>query len=217
MNFRIIMLLFVSIHSGDLLLAQDRGDAGSYYYNMKMGMQSLNMANSSQTFQMAAENFEQIALNEKTKWIPYYHAAYCYIQAVFLTKDKNKIKELIKRAQPLIDSAKVLHPGHSEIVTLQGLLYEAKIMIDPSKMTNKYLRKAVTEYDHARFLDKENPRPYYLLGKILYQLPEKYGNKENACEHFQKAADRFKKFKPRSEFSPNWGEKSNQFMLKKCR
>jgi len=217
MNYKIITLFLVSFLCGNLLPAQDRGDAGNYYYNMKTGMDALNKAHSSQTFQMAGEDFEQIALDEKTKWIPYYHAAYCYIQAVFTTKDKTKIKELIKRAQPLIDKAKDLHPSHSEIVTLQGLLYEAKIMIDPSKMTNKYLRKAVSEYDHARFLDKENPRPYYLLGKILYQLPEKYGNKENACEHFQKAADRFKSFEPRSEFSPNWGEKSNQFMLEKCR
>lgn len=216
MHYRITLFFLFLIGSNFVLLAQNQSDATNYYKRMKNGLEAINQASSSPTYQLAAEQIEQIALEEGSKWIPYYHAAYSYIQAVFLSKDKEKIKELINKAQIMINKANELHPHHTDIVTLQGLLYEANIMIDPVTMTNEYIRKAVKEYDHARFLDKNNPRPYFLIGKVLYNLPGKYSNKKSACEHFEKAAFRFKNYQVNSEFSPNWGEESNQRMLEKC-
>jgi len=200
----------------NFLSAQEYNKAENYNVEMRTSLQKLRNAKSLQNYQNAAQEMEQIAKKNKSKWIPYYHAAHAYIQAAFLTRDKTLIETFLNKAQPLIDQAKKLRPYDSEIITLQGLLYEAKTMIDPAKLSDEYLRKAVKEYDHARFIDKENPRPYYLIGRILYQLPGEYSNKESACKHFRNAADRFKTFKPKSEYSPNWGEVPNHNMLQKC-
>ena len=86
------------------------------------------------------------------------------------------------------------------------------------KQVHTWAQKAVMEYDHARFMNPKNPRPYYLIGQMLYRLPPGFGgNKETACKHFVQAKEKFETFKPRSSFSPNWGEDANIKMLNKCK
>lgn len=218
MKLKLFLFIVWSAFFINRMNAQENSSAMIYYNNMKAGLNSLNSAKSYQDFSRAAKQLEEIALHEDIKWIPYYHATYAYIKAAFISTDTEKITEILDKAQELLDRANKLHPHHSEIHILQGFLYQAKIKIDPDKLTNKYLRMAVKEYDHARFLNKENPRPYYLIGQILFHLPKEFGgNKENACKHFQKAAERFKRNKPRSEFFPDWGMQTNQLMLEKCK
>lgn len=212
-----IFLIFVCI-SIQNLNAQEKTEVKEYYQKMKSNIYTLYKANSLQTFKLMSGRFEEIAKKEETKWIPYYHAAYAYIMASYLSKEKFEAEEFLNKGQLMIDRANELHPHHSEIVALQGFLYQARIGVNPEARTRKYLPMAVKEYDQARFLNKDNPRPYYLIGQILYKIPKELGgNKGNACKHFEKAAERFETFKPRSEFSPNWGKESNLLMLNKCK
>jgi len=215
-------LLFVLIFTTQGAFSQEKtqikNEAKKYNHQMKSALYTLYKAGNVETFNMSSKQLRKIADEQNTKWVPYYHATYAYIMTAFLSKEKFKAEELLNQAQICIDKAKKLSPNNHEIVALQGFLYQARIGVNPQARASEYSRKAMKEYDHARFMNPDNPRPYYLIGQLLYRLPiELGGNTENACKHFQEAADRFETFKPRSEFSPNWGQAANAILLKKCK
>jgi len=199
------------------LSAQEKMSTEEYHAKMKSSIYTLYKAANSQTFKMVSGKIRRIAVQEESKWVPYYHATYAYVMAAFLSEEKFEAEELLNQGQLMIDKANEYSPNNSEIIALQGFLYQARIGVNPDARAQEYAQKAVHQYDQARFINPENPRPYYLIGQILYKLPEKFGgNKPNACKHFQQASDKFETFEPRSEFSPNWGEAGNHIMLGKC-
>jgi hypothetical protein len=218
MKLKIVIILFVSfIVISNGIPAQNQSGALSYYEKMKSAMKMLHNARDYDSYKSVSLQLKIIAEGEKSKWVPYYHAAYAYTISAILSKEKFDKEDLLNVAQMMMDKADSLHPYNSEITALQGYIYQGRIGVDPPQRMKEYLPKAVKEYDKARFLDKENPRPYYLLGQILYKIPESFGgNKENACKHLLQALEKFQSFKPRSEFSPNWGNVQNEIMLKKC-
>jgi len=213
-----IILALILILSVSNLIGQETKETSKYYKKMKSSLYTLYKAGNYETYNMMARQIRKIAEEEETKWIPYYHSAYGYIMKAYLAKEKYDIEESLNQAQLMLDKAKELYPGSDEISALQGFLYQARIKFDPRHRSIEYTRKAMKEYDHARFLNKNNPRPYYLIGQLLYRMPEQIGgNKENACKHFKQAQEKFKAFTPKSEFSPNWGEQANEIMLNKCK
>ncbi len=211
-----ILILIMSLSI--MAIGQEEKEVSKYYQKMKTYTYTLYKAGNYETFNMIANHLQKLADEEDTKWIPYYHASYAYIMAAFISKEKFTAEEKLNIAQNSIDKANKLSPNNDEIVALQGFLYQARVGINPGSRASEYIKKAVKEYDHARFMNPKNPRPYYLIGQILYRIPEEYGgNKKNACKHFHDAAQRFKDFKPRSELSPNWGEKGNTKMINNCK
>jgi len=214
-HFIIILLsLTIGITAG---FAQQAQEQKSYYAKMKYELNKLKNASSYDTYHKAAESLKTLALEEDSKWIPYYHAAYAHIMTAFLSKEKYNKEEMLNQAQNLIDKANKLSPNNHEIIALQGFLYHGRIAVNPQQRMIKYSQMAVKEYDHARFMNENNPRPYFLIGQILMSIPKEVGgNKESACKHFVRAAEKFKTFEPRSDFSPNWGQKPNQILMKKC-
>ncbi|OYT14988.1 MAG: hypothetical protein B7C24_15430 [Bacteroidetes bacterium 4572_77] len=200
-----------------LTFGQYKKGESDYTKNMKSSIEALYKANNYDSFNRIAFQIQNIAEEEDSKWIPYYHSSYAYIRAAFSSKEKFDAAEKLNIAQNNINKMAKLSPNNDEIVALQGLLYQARSGIYTGSKSAEYVKKAIKEYDHARFMNINNPRPYYLIGQILYKLPEQYGgNKENACKHFNKAAEKFNNFNARSSFSPNWGENSNAKMLLKC-
>lgn len=202
---------------GNSLFAQEKMSSEEYHKKMKSSIYTLYKASNYQTFKMVSGQLKSIAEQEQSKWIPFYHATYAYVMAAFLSEEKFDAEDLLNQAQMMIDKADEYSPNNSEIYALQGFVYQARIGINPIDRAQEYVQKAVQKYDQARFMKPENPRPYYLIGQILYRLPEKLGgNKANACKHFLDASEKYATFKPRSEFSPDWGEDGNNIMLQKC-
>ncbi len=185
---------------------------------MKSNLYTLYNASNLITFKIMAKQLRETAEAEKTKWLPYYHSAYGYIWSGFLSEDKKEMDSLLNQGQQMIDSANKYSPYNSEIFALQGLLYQARVNVDPAANSQKFAQLAVQNYDRARFMNPENPRPYYLIGQVLWRLPEKLGgNKTNACKHFEMAKEKFETFKPKSEFSPNWGKDANLKLMEECK
>ena len=213
----IIVLLLLS-QSITVIIAQETKTEDRYYEKMKSSLYTLYKAGNYETFNMISLRLKKIAEEEETKWVPYYHASYAFIMTAFMAKEKYAIEELVNQAQNMIDKANEYSPNNDEITALQGFVYQARMINKTGKPGADWTKKAVKEYDHARFLNPENPRPYYLIGQMLYRLPPAYGgNKENACKHFIDAVEKYESFKPRSEFSPNWGKEANAIMLSKCK
>ncbi len=190
----------------------------NYLKEMQANIKQLYKTKKFNGFKTLAKNFRTIADGEKNKWIPYYHAAYCGIVAAYLTQEKFATEELLNQAQQCLDKAFVMRPRHSELLALQGFLYQARIRVNPQQRSKEYTQKAIQTLDQARFADPKNPRASFLTGQFLESLPKEWGGgkTKNACKHFKEAKEKFDAYKPKSEFSPNWGKNANESMLKGC-
>ncbi len=213
-----LFIILIVLLSTAGLYAQETDQKDKYYEKMQSSLFTLYKAGNFETFNMMSKQLRKIAEEEETKWIPYYHSCYAYTMAAFLGKEKFTTEELVNEAQNMLDKANKLSPNNDEIVALQGFIYQARMINKEGKQVHTWAQKSVMEYDHARFLNPENPRPYYLIGQMLYRLPPGFGgNKESACKHFIQAEEKYNTFKPKSSFSPNWGEEANTKMLHNCK
>ncbi len=195
-----------------------RYEPADYLKEMQTNIKQLYKAKKFSAFKVLAKNFRTIADGEKTKWIPYYHAAYCGIVAAYLTQEKFATEDLLNQAQQCLDKAFAMRPNHSELLALQGFLYQARIRVNPQQRHKEYTQKAIQTLDQARFADPKNPRASFLTGQFLESLPKEWGGgkTKNSCKHFKEAKEKFDTYKPKSEFSPNWGKDANEKMLKGC-
>ncbi len=190
----------------------------NYLKDMQANIKRLKEAKKFAAFKSLASKFKTIADGEDNKWIPYYHAAYSGIIAAYLTQEKFAMEDLLNQAQQCLDKAFEMRPRHSELLALQGFLYQARIRVNPAQRSQEYTQKAIRVLDQARFADPNNPRASFLTGQFLESLPKEWGGgkTKNACKHFREAKEKFDAYKPKSEFSPNWGKDANERMLKGC-
>ena len=211
-----ILIASLLIFAFSSLKSQEASKTPNYYEEMDRLIPLLNKANTANTYYSLANSFKSLAEDEKTKWVPFYHASYAFIRAYLLDlqSDTNSLTE----AQNLLDIAMKLSKTNDELTLLQGYIYQAHIKGKTGKAAFDWGKKAVMEYDHARFINEKNPRTYFLIGDVLYHLDKGFGgNRENACKHFAQAEVKFNSFVPRSSFSPNWGKDANRLMLSKCK
>ena len=205
-------LLSFAFTSG--LLAQDKSE---YKQAMGAALTQMGSIKDNSGYLDLANQFQRIAENETTEWIPAYYAALCTTLYSFNEKDKAKVDPVLDQAQTMIDKALKLKAGESEVWVLQGMLYQARIMVDPMTRGQKYFMKANEAFDKAEALNIENPRTYYLKGQNLMNMPAMFGGgKEAAKPMFQKANEKFPSFKPAEMFAPNWGKEQNEQSLKAC-
>lgn len=166
--------------------------------------------------QEIANTFERIAAAEKTQWLPYYYAAYCYVMNALSEKDKSKVDAIDDKAQAAIEKAESLSPNNDEIYCVKSLVATARIGVDPMTRGMQYGTEAATLLGQAGQINKDNPRVDLLQGQSLYYTPEQFGgSKEKAKVKFELALKKFATFKPASEIAPHWGEEYTKQLLSK--
>lgn len=166
--------------------------------------------------QEIANTFERIAAAEKTQWLPYYYAAYCYVMNALGEKDKSKVDAIDDKAEAAIEKAEALSPKNDEIYCVKSLIATARIGVDPMTRGMQYGATAGTLLEEAGQLNKDNPRVDLLQGQSLYYTPEQFGgSKEKAKEKFELALKKFAAFKPASDIAPHWGEAYTKQLLTK--
>ena len=153
-----------------------------------------------------ANQFERLANYKKTDWLPRYYHALCLIQYSW-SADAKERETILKAAETSIQTGMTLSPDSSEMVALEGYLYQAMIMINPMANGAIYGPKSAMTLQKAALLDPANPRPPYLLGQNIYFTPDMWGGgMDKARPHLEKAKKLFDSFKPASELHPNWGK-----------
>lgn len=185
---------------------------------MQKSLQTFDSSKTDQQMKDAAARFERIAAAESTQWLPRYYSSLIYTVLSFKTTD-NKIKQnYIDYAQQQLDEAMKIAPKESELYTLQGMIYQSIITLDPEKNGQLYSGKATGSYQQAEQLDPSNPRPVYLQGVSTMYTPEQFGGgKKAAYPIFTKAIKLFGTFKPINALYPKWGEKDCQKYLEMCK
>jgi tetratricopeptide (TPR) repeat protein len=186
-----------------------------YHDAMLTNIKSIDTIKKSDDYLAMAGTFEQIADNEKMEWLPKYYAAFCYVNASFATQENEDKKDLYAdKALQLADEALKLRPTESELYSLIGFANLAKLSSRPmlrgmthTSIVKDYLNKSME-------LNPNNPRPYYLMGTLTYNLPGFMGGgKENAMPQLQVAIEKFNKFVPSSELSPMWGRRHCEYVM----
>jgi hypothetical protein len=156
-----------------------------------------------------ASKFERAAAAAPTDWLPQYYQAYGRTLASFTSKEEGDVKDkYLDQAEASLAQARKLGGDESELLALQGYLFQARLMIDPMNRAQVYSGRAMEAASKAKALNPANPRAYLVLGNNLYFMPEMYGGGKAAAKpQYEEAKARFAAFKPANSLVPNWGER----------
>jgi len=204
--FILVLLLFSGV-----TFAND-----AYQNAMKQAIDKLFNSQTIQEYVDVANQFERISQIEKAEWLPLYYASFAYIMISFQEAENTKKDQYLDQAQKYLDQAMAIEPNESELYMLQGFLYPSRINIDPINRGMALVGKMNAALDKSLELNPDNPRVYYLRATITANMPEAYGGgAARALPLYQKAAEKFQSFKPKTELSPNWGKEMNDAELAK--
>jgi hypothetical protein len=208
-NLIVAVFLVVSVN----LFAQS-----DYEKAVIQNLESLGSAQSLEDMVAVANKFERIAVAESNEWLPRYYASYINIILSFKTQDIPQKQKYLDFAQQQLDEATKINSEESEIHTLQGMLYQAYIMLNPMANGQIYSGKAHASFNDAKKLNPNNPRPYYLEALNIMHTPEEYGGgKKAALPLLSQASELFLKFKPVNGIMPSWGEEDCEKQLQTCK
>lgn len=176
----------------------------------------LDTVSSAAGFINLANNFERIGNAEKTKWQPYYYAAYCYTVMAFLSPDKSKIDYLADKAEAVLQQAEAIEKNNSEISCLFAMINSCRIMVDPVSRFQIKGQEVQTHLAKAKQENADNPRIYLLQARMQFRTPEGLGGgKTPARQSAETALQKFRDFKPENSIAPNWGEQQAKSLLDK--
>lgn len=186
-----------------------------YENAMKTNITQLDSLMAKNNFEELANNFTRIGDAEKTQWLPYYYAAYCYALQAMSEQDKSKKDAIADKATTLITKAEtILGKENSETDVIKSMIATAHITVDPQ---NRYMTYGTAINDNiqkSETLDSTNPRPVLLEAENKFFTPEAYGGgKDAAKELFDKSKILFDNFKPESDISPTWGKTILEYFL----
>jgi hypothetical protein len=200
---RIVLLVFLSF----IFLTSLKASDDKYTSAMEKNITLIDSARSLADFQNVTNNFERIASAEKSKWLPYYYAAYCYTISSFIDSSLSKKDAYLDKADEDLNIADSLKQDNSEIYTLKGMISQMRLMVNPMERWQKYGPMATSFLKKAKELDPTNPRPDFLIGQSLLYTPVQFGGgKEVARPILQGSLKKYDAFKPESSISPNWGK-----------
>src|SRR5690606_17244612 len=108
----------------------------------------------------------QIARVKSDAWLPVYYAAYNLVIASFTEKDKDDLRDsYADKAAELMEKALKSHEKESELMTMLGYAYQAKLSVSPMTRGMVYSGKVTETLEKAIKMNPANPRPYHLLGQ----------------------------------------------------
>lgn len=168
-------------------------------------------------FTALSNDFVRIGDKEKTQWLPYYYAARTTIEKgrnLMRTGKMDQLDAIAADAQTSLDKASAIVKDNAEILILQKMIHNLKMMVDPQ---SRFMSEGMLGADvlsKAEKLDPENPRITLLKAEDTYYTPEQFGgSKEKGLELFQKSLDQFKVYQPKTSLDPNWGKGEADYFL----
>ncbi len=214
---KIILITGIICTTGMVLSAQTGTEANSKFISaMQNNIQQLDTAQAGSSFMLLANNFDRIAEAEKTKWEPYYYAAYCYGLMALNAPDVSKIDLLADKAVGFLSTAAKLQPNNSEISTVFAMIKSAQLAADPMNRWMSLGQAIDTHLADAKKQDPTNPRPYFIEARIKYRTPEGLGGgKEVAKKLLAEGIKKSASFVATSPITPAWGLKNAELFLQK--
>jgi hypothetical protein len=205
------VLLIAAISLVSITFAQ----SAKYESAMKSNIAQLDSLMAKNNYVELADNFTRIGDAEKTQWLPYYYAAYCYGIDALREKDNSKKDAIADKANELVTKAQsILGKENSELDVIKSMIATARMTVDPASRYMTYGQDISSNLENAEKLDSTTPRPVLVQAQNTFYTPEQYGGGKDAAKPlFDKAKNLFDNFKPESDISPNWGKTSLEYFL----
>jgi hypothetical protein len=189
-----------------------------YEETMSKNIQLVYHAQTTEELQQAVNQFDRIGSAEKTKWEPFYYAAFGYVLMANKEKDAAKKDVLLDQAKAAIDKASAIKQDESEIVTMQGFVSLIRVTVDPAARGQQYTMLAGQSFKRALELNPENPRALAMQAQMQFGTARFFsGPTDEACATTRKALEKFATFQPASLLAPAWGKESTAELLKQCK
>lgn len=209
MKRTILMMAFICLASFSF------AQSAKYESAMKANISQLDSLMSKGNYDELANNFTRIGDAEKTQWLPYYYAGFCYATEAMSEKDNSKKDAIADKATAEITKAEtILGKENSETDVIKAMIATAHMTVDPQSRYMSYGADISANIKKAESLDPTNPRPVLLEAENKFFTPEAYGGGKTVAKGlFDKAKKLFDNFKPESDIYPNWGRTSLEYFL----
>jgi hypothetical protein len=184
---------------------------------MQKNIQAVYTTSDVTEIQNIVNTFERIGDSEKTKWEPYYYAAYGYIMMANREQDKTKKDSYLDSALKGIEKAKTIQPAESEVIALEGFVHMIRVSIDPASRGQQYSGMAMQAFGKAVAMNPENPRALSLLAQMQFGMAQFFGSPvTEACATNTKAIEKFSDGVSDNPLAPQWGKGMAEALKAKC-
>jgi hypothetical protein len=209
----ILIVSVLSIYTSNAL-----GNDNQYAEAMAKNIQTVYSSQSIAELQGAVNALERIASAEKTKWEPYYYAAFGNIMIAHREQDGAKKDAFLDQAIANIENAKKIAPKESEIITLEGFVHVIRITVNPATRGQQYSGLAMQTLGRALSLNPENPRALALIAQTQYGTAQFLGSPTmEACATNAAALEKFATFKSENPLAPKWGSRMAEETAGNCK
>lgn len=189
-----------------------------YLEAMKKNIAIVYSAQSIEELQQAVNTFDRIAIAEKSRWEPYYYAAFGNIMMATREKEGSKKDLYLDQALVAIEKAKSIKAEESEIVALEGFVNMIRVTVDPGSRGPQFAGLAMQTFGKASALNPENPRALALLAQMQYGTAQFFGSSTGeACATLSKALEKFETFKSENPLAPQWGKPMAEGLKQQCK
>ncbi|MBC6605237.1 hypothetical protein H8B13_00240 [Hymenobacter sp. BT188] len=204
-----LILLLAFVAASFSATAQQATAPAGYTELMAATITELNSTGDPAQLKQIVSKFERAAAAAPTDWLPAYYQAYGLLITSFQSKEDGSTKDkYLDQAEAALTQARKLRGDESELLVLQGYIYQARLGISPMDRSAKYSRMVSEVLGQAKGINPANPRIYLVLGNNVYFTPKIFGGGPEAAKPlFEEAKARFAAFQPSSPLAPGWGER----------
>src|ERR1044071_8640831 len=139
-----------------------------YTEQMTKNIESVYKAATIEDLQKAVNVFERIGAAEKTKWEPYYYAAFGYVMMTTREQDPAKKDGYLDQAKAALAKATAIKPEDSEIVAMEGFIHMMWVSADPASRGQQGSTMAMQSFGKAVALNPQNPRALALMAQMQF-------------------------------------------------
>lgn len=152
------------------------------------------------------------------EWLSDYYIAFIDLQLSFSDPVENK-ENLLKEARIKIEDLKQSSLANtSEVFTLEGYYYFARVAQNPAVNGQKYYKDVIGSYSKAIAYNEKNPRPALLMCLFKNKMAQFTGaDQSSMCEDLKKIELMFVDFTSKHELEPTWGAKQLKLAQEKCK
>lgn len=209
----LFLLFFALVITHSSLAVDDR-----YQETMNKNIQIVYTGKTIAELQPAVNTFERIGAAEKTKWEPFYYAAFGYSMMSTQETDNAKKDAYLDQAMTAVNQAKGIAPNESEVVALEGFVYMLRVSIDPATRGAQYAPLSMKIFETAIALNPENPRALAMKAQMQFGTAQFFGSPTtDACATNAKALEKFGTYRSDNPLAPVWGKSMADGLVERCK
>jgi tetratricopeptide (TPR) repeat protein len=185
---------------------------------MQKNIMIVYTSKSTEEVQQAINTFDRVGAAEKTKWEPYYYAAFGYVMLANREGDVTKKDQWLDAATTVLEKGKAIVSTESELTAMEGFIHMIRVTVDPATRGQQYAGLAMQSFSKAIQQNPENPRALALLAQMQFGTAQFFGSPvTEACDTLTKAIEKFETYKSANPLAPVWGKEMTVRLQSQCR